>query len=85
MVIVAAVASSACGTGSANSPADRLAFEKRVGADETKARSFVSALKSVPFMERDAYLKSHPTDVRNLALIRDPALQQQFRSLLVSR
>jgi len=81
VVLVAA----GCGLGSAASPANRQAFEKRVGSDESKARAFVASLAGMPFGSRNDYARAHPQDVRNMALVPDPELQTQFRKLMTNR
>jgi hypothetical protein len=80
---IAALAAAGCGSHTmANSPSDRLAFERRAGADEGKATAFVNALAALPPTQRGPYMQAHPADVANLAKIPDPELQQKFDSLV---
>ena len=75
-----------CGPGPvASAPANRIAFEKKVGADEGKANAFVAGLAALPFAERADYANSHRADVRNMDLIPDPTLQTKFRNLMTNR
>ena len=85
-ILIAAVAMAGCtSNATAASESNRKLFEKRVGADESKAKAFVDALGSMPFGQRDSYAKDHPAEVRNMALIPDPVLQTKFRNLMTNR
>ena len=85
-ILVAALSAIGCASDvSASSEANRKQYEKRVGADETKAKAFVDTLASMSFPQREPYAKEHPTEVRNMALIPDPTLQTKFRNLMTNR
>jgi len=60
-------------------------FEKRVGADEAKARAFVTSIAGIPAGERADYVRQHPPDAKNLARIPDQALQTRYKSLMLER
>ena len=86
VISITAISAIGCGSDvSASSDANRKQFEKRVGADETKAKAFVDTLASMSFPQREPYAKEHPTEVRNMALIPDPTLQTKFRNLMTNR
>lgn len=75
-----------CGPGPvASAPANRIAFEKRMGSDETKANAFVASLAALPFADRANYAYAHRAEMRNVAMIPDPAIQTKFRKLMSNR
>jgi hypothetical protein len=77
---------SGCQSGSEGpSAAEKQAFEKRAGVDETAARAFLRDVEAKPAAERTAYVQQHPKDLRNMALIPDPDLQTKFRKLMLNR
>jgi len=83
--LVVTIVVGGCGAGSSSSPANRAAYEKKVGADETKANAFVASLAAMPFAGRQGYAGAHPDEVRNMMKIPDPALQEKFRGLMLNR
>jgi hypothetical protein len=83
--LVSAIALAAAGCGSrapSYSPEYKARFEKRMGADEAKARAFVLSLASVPKGKRNAYVRQHWGDAKNLSLIPDQDLQTKYKSLM---
>lgn len=75
-----------CGSSStAATVAEKQAFEKKTGGSEAKAAAFVKQLESMPADQRQAYMKQHPDDVRNMAMILDPDVQMKFRKIVENR
>jgi|GEM_PF-5961619 len=63
----------------------KAAFEKRVGADEPRARAFVDKLATLPAAQRMEYVRRNFADARNLAKIPDQDLQARYRSVMKSK
>lgn len=75
-----------CGSASTGlTEADKQAFEKRTGADESKAQEFLKQLEAQPADQRADYMKAHPADVRNMAIVPNRDLQTRFRKLVTNR
>ena len=84
--VAAAVATNGCASHPLTYSADYKAkFEKKVGADEQKARAFVADLARVPPSGRVDYVRSHSADARNLARIPDQDLQKQYKDIVLNR
>ena len=82
---VLAVATIGCKTSTPTYSSEyKTKFEKRVGADETKARAFVNSIAGIAPHDRADYVRSHEADARNLGLIPDQDLQAKYKSLMLS-
>jgi hypothetical protein len=70
-----------CGS-STGPPADQASFEKRMGADANKQLAFIKELEATPPAGRKAFIDQHASEMRNIALIRDPDLQARYRKAM---